>query len=38
MVTPTTTYETNVRTGERRAGDYFLEPFTRHLGRALREE
>lgn len=30
--------EVAIRTGERRAGDYFLEPFTRHLGRALREE
>lgn len=30
--------EVAIRTGERRAGDYFLEPLTRHLGQALREE
>ncbi len=30
--------EVAIRTGERRAGDYFLEPILRHFGRALREE
>jgi HlyD family secretion protein len=30
--------EVAIRTGERRAGDYFLEPILRHLGRALRDE
>jgi HlyD family secretion protein len=30
--------EVAIRTGERRAGDYFLEPILRHLRRALREE
>ncbi|HVH01963.1 MAG TPA: HlyD family type I secretion periplasmic adaptor subunit [Amaricoccus sp.] len=30
--------EVAIRTGERRAGDYFLEPLTRSFGRALREE
>ena len=30
--------EVSIQTGERRAGDYFVEPLFRHLGRALREE
>lgn len=30
--------EVAIRTGERRAADYFLEPILRHFGRALREE
>ncbi len=30
--------EVMIQTGERRAGDYFLEPFTRHLRRAFLEE
>jgi HlyD family secretion protein len=30
--------EVAIRTGERRAGDYLLEPILRHLGRAMREE
>lgn len=30
--------EVAIQTGARRAGDYFLEPFLRHLHRALREE
>jgi HlyD family secretion protein len=30
--------EVAIRTGERRAGDYFLEPLLRHFNRALREE
>lgn len=30
--------EVAIQTGERRAGDYFLEPLTRSFGRALREE
>ena len=30
--------EVAIQTGERRAGDYFLEPLMRHFGRALREE
>lgn len=30
--------EVAVQTGERRAGDYFVEPLFRHFGRALREE
>jgi HlyD family secretion protein len=30
--------EVAITTGERRAGDYLLEPITRHLGRAMREE
>ncbi len=30
--------EVAIQTGERRAGDYFLEPLLRHFGRALREE
>jgi HlyD family secretion protein len=30
--------EVAIQTGERRAGDYFLEPILRHFGRALREE
>lgn len=30
--------EVAIQTGERRAGEYFLEPFLRHLGRALHEE
>ncbi len=30
--------EAAIRTGERRAGDYFLEPILRHFDRALREE
>ena len=30
--------EVAIKTGERRAGDYFLEPLLRHLHRALREE
>ena len=30
--------EVAVQTGERRAGDYLLEPLMRHFGRALREE
>lgn len=30
--------EIAIQTGERRAGDYMLEPLLRHLGRALREE
>jgi HlyD family secretion protein len=30
--------EIAIRTGERRAGDYFLEPILRHFNRALREE
>lgn len=30
--------EVAIQTGERRAGDYFLEPLLRHFSRALREE
>ena len=30
--------EVAIQTGERRAGDYFVEPLLRHFGRALREE
>lgn len=30
--------EVMIQTGERRAGDYFVEPFTRHLRRAFVEE
>lgn len=30
--------EVAIRTGERRAGDYFLEPILRHMRRAFREE
>ena len=30
--------EVAIQTGERRAGDYFLEPLTRSFNRALREE
>ena len=30
--------EVSIQTGERRAGDYFLEPILRHVRRALREE
>ena len=30
--------EVSIQTGERRAGDYFVEPLFSHLGRALREE
>ena len=30
--------EVAIQTGERRAGDYLLEPLMRHFGRALREE
>lgn len=30
--------EVAIRTGERRAGDYFLEPLLRHFNRAFREE
>jgi HlyD family secretion protein len=30
--------EVAITTGERRAGDYFLEPIMRHFNRALREE
>jgi HlyD family secretion protein len=30
--------EVSIRTGERRAGDYLLEPILRHLRRAMREE
>ena len=27
-----------IQTGERRAGDYFVEPIMRRFGRAMREE
>ncbi len=30
--------EVSIQTGERRAGEYFLEPFLRHMHRALHEE
>ncbi|HEY0212715.1 MAG TPA: HlyD family type I secretion periplasmic adaptor subunit [Paenirhodobacter sp.] len=30
--------EVSIRTGERRAADYLLGPFLRHMGRAMREE
>lgn len=30
--------EVAIQTGERRAGDYMLEPILRHLGRAMRDE
>ena len=30
--------EVAIQTGERRAGDYFLEPIVRRFGRAMREE
>lgn len=30
--------EVAIQTGERRAGDYLLEPILRHLGRAMRDE
>jgi HlyD family secretion protein len=30
--------EVAIQTGERRAGDYLIEPLMRHFGRALREE
>ncbi len=30
--------EIAIKTGERRAGDYLLEPLMRHFGRAMREE
>ncbi|MBP7241934.1 HlyD family type I secretion periplasmic adaptor subunit [Amaricoccus sp.] len=30
--------EVAIRTGERRAGDYFLEPLMRHMNRAMRDE
>ena len=37
-VTPGMPVEVAVQTGERRAGDYLLEPVLRHLRRAMREE
>lgn len=37
-LTPGMPVEVAIRTGERRAADYFLEPILRHFGRALREE
>ena len=30
--------EVAIQTGERRAGDYFVEPIMRRFGRAMREE
>jgi HlyD family secretion protein len=30
--------EVAIQTGERRAGDYFVEPIARRFGRAMREE
>ena len=30
--------EVAIQTGERRAGDYILDPLLRHFDRALREE
>ena len=38
LVTSGMPVEVSIRTGERRAGDYFLEPVLRHFRRALREE
>ncbi|MBP7003180.1 MAG: HlyD family type I secretion periplasmic adaptor subunit [Amaricoccus sp.] len=37
-LTPGMPVEVAIRTGERRAGDYFLEPLLRHMNRALRDE